>query len=382
MLELTEEERAIAELVEVWVDREVRPVVRELEHANTYPAALFEQMKDMGIFGLAVPGQWQGTPVSVPCCAAVSEALARGWMTLSGAMGGHTVVSHLIATFGTPEQKDRYLPRLATGEIRVALALTEPGGGSDLQALRTTARRDGGDYVVNGSKMWITNARRAQLTALLCRTDPDASPAHRGMSVLLIEPGPGFEVSRELPKLGYKGVDSSELSFSDYRTPRSALLGGEEGRGFAQMMNALELGRILVAACSVGLGQAALDDAVRYSKQREAFGRPIWQHQSVGNHLADMATRLHAARALTMQAARSHGTGARSDMEAGMAKLFASETAMSVAIDALRVHGGYGYSTEFDVERYFRDAPLLIVGEGANEIQKNVIARQLVALQP
>lgn len=378
MLELNEDERAMVALVNDWVDREVRPVVRDLEHSNTYPEALFEQMKQMGIFGLVIPEPWNDTAVSAPCCAAISEALARGWMTLSGAMGGHSVVSYLIATFGTPEQRDRYLPRLAAGEIRVALALTEPGGGSDLQAMRTTARRDGDDYVVNGSKTWITNARRAQLTALLCRTDPGAEPAHRGISILLIEQGPGLQVSRELPKLGYKGVDSSELSFTDFRTPRSSLLGAQEGQGFGQMMNALELGRILVAACSVGVGQAALDDAVRYSQEREAFGRPIWQHQAVGNHLAEMATRLAAARELTMHAARCYASGARSDLEAGMAKLFASEAAMSVALDALRVHGGYGYSTEFDVERYFRDAPLLIVGEGANEIQKNVIARQLI----
>ena len=282
--------------------------------------------------------------------------------------------------FGTDEQKQRYLPKMATGELRAAMALTEPGGGSDLQALRTTARRDGdGDgYVINGSKTWISNARRAGMIALLCKTDPTADPPHAGISVLLAEPGPGFTVSRDLPKLGYKGVESCELSFDDYRLPASALLGGREGEGFAQMMRGLEVGRINVAARAVGVGRAALEDALAYAQQRETFGRPIWQHQSVGNYLADMATKLTAARQLVLYAARRYEAGVRADMEAGMAKLFASETAMQIALDAVRIHGGYGYSTEFDVERYFRDAPLMIVGEGTNEIQRNVIARQLI----
>jgi alkylation response protein AidB-like acyl-CoA dehydrogenase len=271
---------------------------------------------------------------------------------------------------------------MATGEVRATMALTEPGGGSDLQAMRTTARRDGDAYVVNGSKMWITNARRSQLVALLCKTDPAADPPHRGISVLLAEPGGGFTVSRDLPKLGYKGVESCELAFDDFRVPASALLGGVEGRGFGQMMRGLEIGRIQVAARAVGVGQAALEDSLRYAQQRESFGRPIWEHQSVGNLLADMATGLAAARQLVLHAARVYDSGSRADLEAGMAKLFASETAMKVALDAVRVHGGYGYSTEFDVERYFRDAPLMIVGEGTNEIQRGVIARQLVARHP
>jgi alkylation response protein AidB-like acyl-CoA dehydrogenase len=375
---LTAEENEIVAVVAEFVDRQVRPVVRDLEHANAYPEKLIGQMKEMGIFGLAVPEPWGEARVSAQCYAAVTEELARGWMSLAGAMGGHTVVAKLIATYGTPEQQDAYLPGMATGQIRATMALTEPGGGSDLQAMRTVARRDADGYVVNGSKTWITNARRSQLVALLCKTDPDARPAHAGMSILLVEHGPGFQVSRDLPKLGYKGVESCELSFSDFRVPGTAVLGGTEGRGFSQMMRGLEIGRIQVACRALGVARAALEDSLRYAQQRESFGRPIWQHQSVGNYLADMATKLEAARQLVHYAARRCDSGERADMEAGMAKLFASETAMEITLNAVRIHGGYGYSTEFDVERYFRDAPLMIVGEGTNEIQRNVIARQLV----
>jgi alkylation response protein AidB-like acyl-CoA dehydrogenase len=308
----------------------------------------------------------------------VTEELSRGWMSLAGAMGGHTVVAKLLLDFGTDEQKDAYLPAMATGELRATMALTEPGGGSDLQAMRTTARREDGGYVVNGSKMWITNARNSGLIALLCKTDPAARPAHRGISILLAEPAPGFSVSRDLPKLGYKGVESCELSFDDFRVPERALLGEREGEGFGQMMRGLEIGRIQVASRALGVGRAALEDALRYAQERESFGRPIWQHQSLSNYLADMVTKLTAARQLVLHAARRYDAGERADMEAGMAKLFASETAMEIALNAVRIHGGYGYSTEFDVERYFRDAPLMIVGEGTNEIQRNVITRQLV----
>jgi hypothetical protein len=336
-------------------------------------------MKELGVFGLAVPEPWGGALVSMPCYALVTAELARGWMSLAGAMGGHTVVAKLLVAFGTREQQDRWLPRMATGEVRATMALTEPGGGSDLQAMTTVARRDGDGYVVDGAKTWITNARRSRLIALLCKTDPAAQPRHRGVSVLLVEHGPGLTVSRDLPKLGYKGVESCELSFDGYRAPADAVLGGVEGRGFAQMMTGLETGRIQVAARAVGVAQAAFDDALRYAQHRESFGKPIWQHQSVGNLLADMATSLTAARQLVLHAAERYETGQRCDLEAGMAKLFASETAMRIALDAIRVHGGHGYSTEFDVERYFRDAPLMIVGEGTNEIQRDVIARQLVA---
>jgi alkylation response protein AidB-like acyl-CoA dehydrogenase len=379
MDELDDVEQAIVDTVREFVDREVRPVVRELEHADTYPEELIEQMKRLGVYGLAIPEPYGDVQVSTQCYALVTEELARGWMSLAGAMGGHTVVAKLILTFGTEEQKRRYLPRMATGELRATMALTEPGGGSDLQALRTTARKEGGEYVVDGTKTWISNARRSGLVALLCKTDPDARPAHRGISILLVEKVPGFTVSKDLPKLGYKGVESCEISFAECRVPADALLGETEGHGFAQMMRGLEVGRIQVAARATGVARAAFDDALRYAQERESFGKPIWKHQSVGNHLATMATKLTAARQLLLHAARRYDAGERADLEAGMAKLFCSETAMEVALDAIRVHGGYGYSTEFDVERYFRDAPLMIVGEGTNEIQQNVIVGQLVA---
>ncbi len=317
MTTLNEEEQAIVEVVADFVDRDVRPVARDLEHANSYPGQLIEQMKQLGIFGLAIPEPYGEAAVSTPCYVQVTEQLSRGWMSLAGAMGGHTVVAKLLLAFGTEEQKQRYLPRMATGEVRATMALTEPGGGSDLQALTPHARRDGDGYVVNGSKTWIT-----------------------------------------------------------------ALLGGVEGRGFAQMMKGLEIGRIQVASWALGVAGAALDDALRYAQERESFGQPIWKHQSVGNYLADMATSYTAARQLVLYAAERYDAGDRCDLEAGMAKLFASEAAMQIALSAVRVHGGYGYSTEFDVERYFRDAPLMIVGEGTNEIQRNVIARQLVQRHP
>ena len=372
-------EELILETVRRFVDKDVKPNVREIEHANQYPAEMIDAMKEMGIFGLAVAERYGGTAVSMPCYVMVTEELARGWMSLAGAMGGHTVVAKLIDQFGTDAQKERYLPRMATGEVRATMALTEPGGGSDLQAMRTTALRSGDRYVINGSKTWITNARRSQLLALLCKTDPLAKPRHSGVSIVLVEHGPGLVVSRDLPKLGYKGVESCELSFDDYEIGADALLGPEEGHGFSQMMKGLETGRIQVAARALGVGRAALEDALTYAQQRESFGSPIWRHQSVGNLLADMATKLTAARQLVLFAAQRMESGSRCDMEAGMAKLFASETAMEIALNAIRVHGGYGYSTEFDVERYFRDAPLMIVGEGTNEILRNVIVQQLVA---
>ena len=377
---LNDEETLLVQTVRTFVDREVRPTVREVEHANTYPAPWIEQMKKIGIYGLAVSERYGGSPVSMPCYVEVTEELARGWMSLAGAMGGHTVVAKLLEDFGTESQKQTYLPAMATGELRATMALTEPGGGSDLQNISTVARPDGEHWVISGSKTWITNARRSGLIALLCKTDPHASPRHAGISVLLVEsPTDGLSISRDLPKLGYKGVESCELSFQDCRVPISAVLGGEPGKGFAQMMKGLETGRIQVAARALGVASAALQDALTYAQQRESFGKPIWKHQSIGNYLADMATKLTAARQLTRYAAERYDSGQRCDMEAGMAKLFASEVAMEIALNAVRIHGGYGYSTEYDAERYFRDAPLMIVGEGTNEIQRNVIAAQLVA---
>jgi alkylation response protein AidB-like acyl-CoA dehydrogenase len=377
---LNAEENLLVQTVRTFVDREVKPTVREVEHANTYPEAWIEQMKRIGIYGLAISERYGGSPVSMPCYVEVTQELARGWMSLAGAMGGHTVVAKLLEDFGTEEQRQAYLPAMATGELRATMALTEPGGGSDLQNMACVARAEGDDLVITGSKTWISNARRSGLIALLCKTDPQATPRHTGISVLLVEsPAEGLTISRDLPKLGYKGVESCELVFDACRVPASAVLGGEPGHGFAQMMKGLETGRIQVAARALGVASAALEDALAYAQQRESFGKRIWKHQAVGNYLADMATKLTAARQLTLYAAGRYASGARCDMEAGMAKLFASEVAMEVALSAMRIHGGYGYSTEFDVERYFRDAPLMIVGEGTNEIQRNVIAAQLVA---
>jgi alkylation response protein AidB-like acyl-CoA dehydrogenase len=373
------EESLLVETVRQFIDRDVKPTVRDVEHANEYPEAWIEQMKRIGIYGLAIPEEYGGAPVSTPCYVDVTQELARGWMSLAGAMGGHTVVAKLIVLFGTEEQKQAYLPAMATGDLRATMALTEPAGGSDLQNMTTVARADGDELVINGSKTWISNARRSGLIALLCKTDPNATPKHKGISVLLVEQGTrGLTVSRDLPKLGYKGVESCELAFDDCRVPQSAILGGEPGKGFSQMMKGLETGRIQVASRALGVATAALEDALAYAQDRESFGQPIWKHQAVGHYLADMATKLTAARQLTRYAAERYDKGERCDMEAGMAKLFASEAAMEIALAAVRIHGGHGYSTEYDVERYFRDAPLMIVGEGTNEIQRNVIASQLV----
>ena len=379
MPELNDEESYLVATVRQFIDREVTPSVREVEHADTYPERWIEKMKQIGINGLAVPEEHGGMPVSMACYVRVTEELARGWMSLAGAMGGHTVVATLLAQFGTEEQKRTHLPRLATGEIRATMALTEPSGGSDLQNMSTVARTDGNELVITGAKTIITNARRSGLIALLCKTDPEATPRHRGMSIVLVEHGPGLTVSRDLPKLGYNGVETCELAFDGYRAPADRVLGGEPGRGFAQMMKGLETGRIQVASRALGVAAAALEDSLAYAQSRESFGQPIWKHQAVGHHLANMATTLTAAQQLTLFAAEKYDAGERCDMEAGMAKLFASEAAMQIALDAVRIHGGYGYSTEFDIERYFRDAPLMIVGEGTNEIQRNVIASQLVA---
>jgi alkylation response protein AidB-like acyl-CoA dehydrogenase len=376
--DLNPDERDIVTLVHDWVEQTVRPVARDLEHDNAYPGELIGEMRRLGVFGLAVPPEYGGSGVSTPCYALVTEELARGWMTLAGAMGGHSVIARLITLFGTQAQRDAWLPRMATGEARAAMALTEPAGGSDLQAITTRAAADGRGYRLDGVKTWITNARTADVVAVLCKTDPQAQPRSHGISILLAEHGPGFTVSRDLPKLGYKGLESCEIVFDGYECPAEALLGGTEGQGFRQMMGGLELGRINVAARAVGVARAAFEDSMRYAQERETFGQPIWRHQAVGHRLADMATRVDAARLLTLRAAAALDAGRRSDLEAGMAKLFASEACLQVTSDAIKVHGAYGYSAEFDVERYYRDAPLMVVGEGTNDIQRNVIIRQLV----
>jgi len=372
-------EQAIVDTVAQFVERDVKPVVRDLEAADAYPESLIDRMKQLGVYGLLVPERYGGVGVSAACFAMVTEELARGWMSLAGAMGGHSVVTYLIGTYGTREQCSRYLPRLATGSLRATMALTEPSGGSDLQAMRTIAARDGAGFVIRGCKTWISNARRAGLVALLCKTDPDADPPHRGMSVLLVEASAGYTVSRDLHKLGYRGIETCELVFDDVTVPADAVLGGEPGLGFTHMMRGLEIGRINVAARALGVARAALDEALAYAQTRESFGKPIWRHQAVGHQLADMATKLRAARLLTLDAAEQLDLGRRADLAAGMAKLFASEVCMEVALSALRIHGAYGYSTEYNLERYFRDAPLMIVGEGTNEIQRNLIVNRLIA---
>lgn len=376
---LTQDEQDMVALVRGFVDQRVIGRVRDYEADDVYPEEFIEEMKALGFFGLLAPAEYGGVDVSMACFARVCEELARGWMSLAGAIGGHSVITYLIKTFGTAEQQARYLPSMAEGTIRATMALTEPGGGSDLQAMRTFATPVDDGFRVTGSKTWISNAAHSQLIGLLCITDRDASPAHRGMSVLLVEPGDGMTISKKLPKLGYRGVEACELVFDEMAVPASAVLGGEPNRGWSHMMRGLEVGRIQVAARALGVGQASLDAATRYAQERESFGKPIWQHQSVGNLIADMATKQQAARLLTLDAAAKLDRGERADLEAGMAKLFASETAMQIALDAIRVHGGYGYSKEYDVERYFRDAPLMIVGEGTNEIQRNVIAAQHIA---
>jgi alkylation response protein AidB-like acyl-CoA dehydrogenase len=376
---LTQDELDMVALVREFVDERVRPGVREFEASDTYPEAFIEEMKQLGFFGLLAPAEFGGVDISMAGFARVTEELARGWMSLAGAIGGHSVITYLIRTFGTEAQRHGYLPRMATGEVRATMALTEPSGGSDLQGMRTYAAQDGDGWVINGAKTWISNAAHSGLIGLLCRTDRNAQPPHRGMSVILVEPGPGLDISAKIPKLGYRGIEACTLSFDAMRVPGTAVLGDAPGKGWGQMMRGLEVGRIQVASRALGVGQAALEAAIAYAQQRETFGQPIWKHQSVGNLIADMATQMRAARLLTTDAADRFDSGARCDLEAGMAKLFASETAMKVALDAMRVHGGYGYSKEFDVERYFRDAPLMILGEGTNEIQRNVIAAQVIA---
>ncbi|HLM06226.1 MAG TPA: acyl-CoA dehydrogenase family protein [Blastococcus sp.] len=379
MSALSGHEREMVQLTAEFVNERVRPRVAEFEAEDRYPEDFIEEMKKLGFFGLLVPEEYGGSEVSAACFARVTEELARGWMSLAGAIGGHSVISYLIRTFGTQDQLEAYLPRMAEGAIRATMALTEPSGGSDLQAMRTYATPVGEDWEIRGSKTWISNAQHSGLIGLLCRTDRDARPAHTGMSVLLVEPGEGLDVSKKIPKLGYRGVEACEIVFDGMRVPSSAVLGGEAGKGWAQMMRGLEVGRVQVAARAVGVAQAALASATKYAQERESFGKPIWKHQSVGNLIADMATKVQASRLLTADAAEKLDQGVRADMEAGMAKLFASEAAMQVALDAMRVHGGYGFSREFDVERYFRDAPLMILGEGTNEIQRNVIAAQWIS---
>jgi alkylation response protein AidB-like acyl-CoA dehydrogenase len=377
-----DQEGLILDSLARFLEREVAPYVRALEHDDVYPAEIVERMKALGLFGATISADYGGLGLGARIYAKIVEAVSLVWMSLAGIFNSHLIMAAAVERFGTPAQKEEFLPRFATGELRGGLALTEPDCGTDLQAIRTTARRDGDVYTVNGTKTWISNGIYGQIFALLVKTDPAAEPRHRGMSLFLAEKGPGFTVGRKLEKLGYKGIDSAELVFSDYHVPADRLIGGAEGRGLQHALAGLELGRINVAARGVGVAQAALDAAVAYSQVRRSFGKPICQHQAIQLKLADMATQVRAARLLVEDAARAYDKGERCDMEAGMAKLFASEAAATVSLEAMRIHGGYGYSTEFPIERLYRDAPLLLIGEGTNELQRIVIARQLIQRNP
>jgi alkylation response protein AidB-like acyl-CoA dehydrogenase len=372
------EQEEIVAAVRRFVEREVMPVASELEHRNEYPHGLVEAMRNLGLFGATIPVEYGGLGLDVTTYARIVEELARGWMSLSGVLNTHLMVAYLIRVHGTEEQRQHYLPAMARGDHRGAFCLTEPHAGSDAQRIRTTAVRRGDVYVLNGSKMFITNARTASVYAIAAKTDPKADPPYRGISLFLGEKGPGLTVSRDIDKLGYKGIETCEVHLEDYAVPAMRVLGGEEGKGFLQVMSALEVGRVNIAARAVGVATAAFEQAIRYAQQRETFGRPIAQHQAIQLKLADMATKIEAARLLTYRAAEKKDRGERADLEAGMAKLFASETCLEVATEAMRILGGYGYTAEFPVERYFRDAPLMIIGEGTNEIQRLVIARQLL----
>jgi butyryl-CoA dehydrogenase len=386
LVELDDDQRAVIAMVRDFVARDVMPTASDLEHADEYPSELVATMKELGLFGVAIPEEYGGAGMNVTSYALIQVELSRGWMSLSGVLNTHSISAWMIKTFGTEEQKQRYLPRMATGELHCGYSMTEPHAGSDVQAIRTRAVRDGDDYLITGEKMWATNGLESSLIMLLAKTDPDAEPRHQGMTALIVEkePGvaqqPGLTVPPKLRKLGYKGVESTELVFDGYRVPADSVLGGVEGQGFKHFMGGIELGRVNVAARAVGIATAALEEATKYARDREAFGKPIAKHQLIQQKLAQMATRLQASRLLMLHACAAKDAGKRADLEAGMAKLFATETAAWVALESMRVHGGYGYSQEYLVERLYRDAPLLILGEGTNEIQQLVIAQRLMEL--
>ena len=369
-----------------FVDRDVLPNASRLDHADEFPAELVETMRGLGLFGATIPEEYGGLGLDLETYALIVAELSRGWISLSGVLNTHLIGAYMIAAFGSEEQKSRYLPRMAAGEVRGAFSMTEPHAGSDVQGIRTLARRDGDRFVLHGQKMWVTNGLRAGLVMLLAVTDPDAQPRHRGMTAFIVEkkPGvadlPGLTIGPPLRKLGYKGVESVELAFDGFVVDAGQVLGGPEhvGEGFKQFMAGIELGRVNVAARGVGVARCAFEQAIRYAQQRETFGKPIAHHQAIQLKLAQMATKLRAAELLVQDAARRKGAGERADLEAGMAKLFATEVAEEIVIEAMRIHGGYGYSAELDLERLYRDTPLLIIGEGSNEIQQLVIARRLL----
>ena len=382
--------KEIVQAVRDWVDREVYPVASGFEHADEFPAPLVEQMKEMGLFGVTIPEEYGGLGLDLTTYVLIQVELSRGWMSLSGVLNTHFISAWMIKTFGTQEQRDRYLPRMAAGEIRSAYSMTEPHAGSDVQAIRTRAVRDGDEWSITGQKMWATNGLRAGMMTMLAVTDPDAEPRHRGLTAFVLEkePGaaklPGLTISAPLKKLGYKGIESVEMSFDGFRAPADAVIGGDAGigEGFKYFMGGIELGRCNVAARGVGIAQRAFEEALSYAQQREAFGKPIAQHQAIQLKLAQMATKIEASRLLLLQAAQKKDAGERADLEAGMAKWFATETAQEVALESMRIHGGAGYSQDHVVERIYREAPLLLIGEGSNEIQQLVIARRLLERYP
>ena len=379
MLELSEQQQMIARTVRDFVEREVLPVASGMEHRGEYPHALVETMKSMGLFGLNVPEEFGGSAVDDTAFALVFEELSRGWMGLAGIIGTHSVLCDVLARFGTEDQKQRFLPRLGKGEPRGGICLSEPDAGTDLQAITTTARRDGDTYSINGSKMWVTNGRHGQIFLVLAKTDPSAQPPHRGMSAFVVEKGAaGLTVGRDIDKMGYKTVETVDLHFDDFQVPAANLIGGVEGQGFKQVMTGLEAERLNVAARGLGVARAAFEDAIKYAQQRHTFGKPIAQHQTIQIKLAEMATKIEASRLLIYSASAKRDRHERCDLEAGMAKLFATETAAEVSLEAMRIMGGNGYSKDFSVERYYRDAPLLVIGGGTNELQRLIIARQLL----
>ena len=375
-------EAVILDALDKFLISEVDPYVHDLEGRDEYPHEIVEKMKEMGLFGCIIKEEYGGLGLSTATYAKIVARITRSWMSLSGIINSHLIMSSAVQRHGTDTQKQRFLPRFATGELRGGVGLTEPDCGTDLQAIRTVAVRDGDDYVVNGTKTWITNSKYGNVLALLVKTDPKTTPAHKGMSLLIAEKREGFTVARKLEKLGYRGIDTCELLFENYHVPADCLIGGIEGRGLQQILSGLELGRINVAARGVGVAQAALDLAVAYSQQRKTFGKPICDHQAIQLKLGEMATRAESGRLLTDAAAAAYDRGERCDMEAGMAKYAATEAAMENASECMRIHGAYGYSKEYDVERLYRDAPLLVIGEGTNEMQRIIIAKQLVERNP
>jgi alkylation response protein AidB-like acyl-CoA dehydrogenase len=386
--EKTDEQKAITEMVRQFVDREILPNAEHYDHEDEYPEPIVEQMKELGLLGVTIPEEYGGMGLDLTTYAMIVEELSRGWISISGVVNTHFIGSYLLMQYGTEEQKDYFLPKMATGEIRAAFSLSEPEVGSDVQGIKSTAvKADDGDWEINGQKMWVTNGLLSGVVFVLVRTDPKADPPYKGMTCFICEKEagksevPGLQIPPKIKKMGYKGVESTELVFDGFKCPPERVLGGEDagiGAGFRQMMDALEVGRVNVAARGVGLAQRALELALRYSQERKTFGKPIAEHQAIQFKLAEMATKVDAARLLTLKAARMKDAGERSDLEAGMAKLFASETAKECAEECLRIHGGYGYSKEYEIERIYRDAPLLLIGEGTSEIQKMVIGKKLL----